>query len=57
MDIYTREQKHIFNSVGYKEMWEGEFDGKTLPSDTYHYIIDLYGDGKEIRKGDVSIFR
>ena len=57
VDIYTREKKHVFNSVGYKEMWEGEFEGKTLPSDTYHYAIDLYGDRKDVRKGDVSIFR
>jgi len=57
VDIYTREQKHVFSSKGYKEMWEGEFEGKTLPSDTYHYVIDLYGDGKDVRKGDVSVFR
>ena len=57
VDIYTREKKHVFSSVGYKVMWEGEFEGKTLPSDRYHYAIDLYGDGKDVRKGDVSIFR
>lgn len=57
VDIYTREKVHVFHSVGYKEMWEGEFEGKTLPSDTYHYVIDLFGDGNDVRKGDVSIFR
>ncbi len=57
VDIYTREGVHVFHSIGYKEMWEGEYEGKRLPSDTYHYSIDLYGDEKEIKKGDVSIFR
>lgn len=57
VDIYTRENKHVFHSAGYKEMWEGEFEGKKLPSDIYHYKIDLHGDGKDLREGNVSIFR
>lgn len=56
--IFTREGKEIFASKGYKVMWEGfDENGKHLPNDTYHYEIDLYGDGKEVRKGNVSIFR
>ena len=35
---------------------EGEFKGKTMPSDTYHYSVDLHGDGSDVQ-GDVSIFR
>ena len=57
VNIYTREKVHVFNSIGYKVMWEGEFEGKTLPSDTYHYVIDLYGDESDVRKGEVNIFR
>ena len=57
VEIYTREKKQVFSSVGYKQMWEGEFEGKILPSDSYHYSIDLYGNGEDIRKGDVNIFR
>ena len=55
--IYNREKVEIFRSIGYKEMWEGEYNGRILPSDKYAYEIDLYGDGKEVKKGTVSIFR
>ena len=56
--IFTREGKEIFSSKGYKVMWEGfTEDGKNLPSDTYKYEIDLYGDGSEVKAGKVTIFR
>lgn len=55
--IWTRENKQIFESKGYKIQWEGIYEGKMLPADRYHYEVDLYGDGKEIIKGDVTIFR
>lgn len=55
--IWTRENVLIFESVGYKEMWEGIYQGKNLPADRYHYEIDVYGDAKDVRKGNVTIFR
>jgi len=55
--IFNREGELRFESVGYYEMWEGMYKGRKLPSDTYHYEIDLYGDQKDVRKGKVSIFR
>ena len=55
--IYTREGKQVYESTNYnQDPWEGFYEGKTLPSDTYHYEIDLK-DGSEIRKGKVAIFR
>jgi len=42
---------------GYPEPWDGRSNGKELPSGTYFYIIDLYGDGNEILKGTVSIIK
>jgi hypothetical protein len=33
----------MFESVGYKEPWDGTRDGKLLPIDTYYYQIDLNG--------------
>lgn len=57
VDIHNREGERIFHSVGYQEMWEGLLNGRKLPSDIYHYKIDLHGDGSDMRKGDVSIFR
>lgn len=55
--IYNREGELRFESIGYYEMWEGMYKGRKLPSDTYRYEIDLYGDQKDVRKGKVSIFR
>lgn len=55
--ITNREGKELFHSVGYQEMWEGIYNGRVLPSDQYLYAIDLYGDGKQVLKGKVSIFR
>jgi len=55
--ISNREGTEIFRSEGYRNMWEGVYKDHTLPSDQYYYSIDLYGDGKEVREGKVSIFR
>ncbi|MCP4522498.1 MAG: T9SS type B sorting domain-containing protein [Cytophagales bacterium] len=55
--IWTREEKLIFESIGYKIPWEGIYENKMLPADRYSYAIDLYGDGKEVLKGEVTIFR
>lgn len=55
--ILNREGQELFVSKGYKEMWEGEYKGRILPSDKYYYEIDLQGDGSDVRKGSVSIFR
>lgn len=56
--ITTREGREIFASEGYRVMWEGfREDGSSLPNDKYLYSIDLYGDGKEVREGKVTIFR
>ncbi len=55
--IWTREHRLIFEDVGYKIPWEGIHEDKILPADRYHYEIDLYGDRKEVLKGNVTIFR
>ena len=47
----------LFESKGYYDKWEGMYMGRILPSDTYLYEIDLFGDRKDVRKGKVSIFR
>lgn len=55
--IKNREGKELFKSIGYIDMWEGLYEGRILPSDQYLYQIDLFGDGKDLREGKVSIFR
>ncbi len=36
-------------------LWDGEYKGRLLPTDTYHYII--INDDKVIKKGHVSLIR
>ncbi|MFK7900291.1 MAG: SulP family inorganic anion transporter [Cyclobacteriaceae bacterium] len=55
--IKNREGTQIFESKGYKEMWEGIYKGEMLPVDKYFYEIDLGVSGEEIRTGTVMIFR
>jgi SulP family sulfate permease len=55
--IYDKSTRLVFESKGYQTMWSGEFEGTMLPNDTYSYQIDLYGNGKDVREGTVSIFR
>ena len=41
VEIYDRWGKRVFHSVGYEERWDGTFNNKKLPMDSYHYIIRL----------------
>lgn len=57
VQVFTREGKLIFESKDYTASpWEGVYQGKTLPSDTYLYKIDL-GNEHPLREGTVTIFR
>ncbi len=54
--IYDRWGRELFHSTGYKEKWDGTYNGNDLPIDSYYYILNL-NDGSEIRKGTVTIIR
>jgi gliding motility-associated-like protein len=41
VEVYNRWGELLFQSPGYKEKWDGTFQGKLLPVGTYYYIIDL----------------
>lgn len=41
VDVYDRWGKRVFHSVGYEERWDGIFNSKELPMDSYHYVIRL----------------
>jgi gliding motility-associated-like protein len=57
VQIYTRWGKLVYKSdQGYDSPWDGTDNGKSLPIDSYHYIIDL-GDGGEPYVGNVSIIK
>ncbi len=65
MDIYPRAEVKIFNrwgiiiwrsEKGYPQPWDGRSNGKLLPVDSYHYIIDLNNGSKPI-VGNITIVR
>ncbi len=56
VEIYNRWGKRIFFSKGYEIYWDGTFDGRELPMDSYHYIINLKN-GTPPLIGNVTIVR
>lgn len=56
VEIYNRWGQVLFHSEGYKDQWDGTYQGKALPVGTYYFIIDL---GPDLPKynGPITIFR
>ena len=47
----------IFRSEkGYPVEWDGKYNGRDLPVDSYHYVIDLKNGAKPVL-GHVTIVR
>ena len=41
VEIYNRWGELLFQSIGYRERWNGTYKGQPLPIGTYYYIVDL----------------
>jgi gliding motility-associated-like protein len=41
VNIYNRQGRLVFNSVGYRQPWTGQRNGVSLPLDMYYYVIEL----------------
>jgi len=63
--LYPEVEIKIFNrwgevvwisEKGYPEPWDGKSNGKDLPIDSYHYIIDL-NNGTRVILGNITIVR
>ncbi len=52
--VYTRWGKLVYHSRNLTHEWDGTYNGKVLPNDSYHYVIHL-NDGSEPRTGIISI--
>ncbi|MCU0457952.1 MAG: gliding motility-associated C-terminal domain-containing protein [Bacteroidales bacterium] len=52
--VYTRWGKLVYHSRNATDEWDGTFNGKVLPNDSYHYVIHL-NDGSDPRTGIISI--
>ncbi|MCF8374455.1 MAG: gliding motility-associated C-terminal domain-containing protein, partial [Bacteroidales bacterium] len=57
IEIYDRWGQVMFKSdKGYKQKWDGTYEGKDLPIDTYYYVIQL-NEGTEPIIGQITIVR
>ena len=55
--VYNSNGKKVYESApGYPVPWNGTFNGKSLPTDSYYYIIDTKK-GDEVLKGSVTIIK
>ncbi|ELR73782.1 hypothetical protein C900_01392 [Fulvivirga imtechensis AK7] len=55
--IYNRNGQEIFKSIGYEKPWDGTFNGRGLPVDTYFYVIKLNDSAGRTFKGTVMILK
>jgi gliding motility-associated-like protein len=65
IELYPKIEIKLFNrwgesvwrsEKGYPAPWDGTSNGKPLPVDSYHYIVD-FGDGRKVQVGNVTIVR
>ena len=56
LEIFNRWGTKLYESIGYDNDWNGLYNGKDLPVDTYFYVIQV-GDDKKPYKGPISIIR
>ena len=56
IEIYNRYGQKVFESIGYKEPFNGKRNATDLPVGTYYYIIDLKS-GCSLLKGALTIIR
>jgi len=55
--VFTRWGKLVFKSKNlFANEWDGTYQGKLLPTDSYHYVLHL-NDGSKPRSGVISIIR
>jgi gliding motility-associated-like protein len=52
--VYSRWGRLVFHTRDLTDEWDGTYNGKLLPNDSYHYVIHL-NDGSEPRTGVITI--
>jgi gliding motility-associated-like protein len=57
--IANRWGQEMFHSSGFKEKWDGTFDGKACSDGVYFYMLRIsFGNGdKQLYKGDLTLLR
>lgn len=56
VQVFDRWGRKVYSSEGYPQPWDGTQDGKVLPMDSYHYIINLNND-KDPIIGNITIVK
>ncbi|MGY6744194.1 MAG: T9SS type B sorting domain-containing protein [Cecembia sp.] len=56
LHIYERGGLRVFFTTDPNGRWDGTFEGKALPIDSYYYVIEVV-DNKESRKGILNLLR
>jgi len=54
--IYNRWGQEIYSSQGYKNPWDGKYNGVDLPTAAYYYVIEL-NESDKVFNGTVTIKR
>lgn len=57
MIIFNRWGNVVYESVGYKDPWDGTFKGEKLPMGAYFYKLKLNDSGNTVYNGTISIIR
>jgi gliding motility-associated-like protein len=56
IDVFDRWGRKVFHSEGHDTYFDGTYNGKDLPMESYHYVIDLQN-GTEKIIGNLTIIR
>jgi len=56
VQVFNRYGQVVFESTNYSKPWDGNYKGKSLPSGTYYYIIEL-GGWRDPKTGYVTIIK
>jgi gliding motility-associated-like protein len=63
LTIFNRWGNVVYSMDAYQNQWNGISNGSMvigsdpLPTGTYYYLLDLYGDGKTVYKGSIYLKR
>lgn len=56
VEIFNRYGREIFRSAGYRQPWDGNYNGSQMPVGTYYYLIDLRN-GQRPLTGPLTLLR
>ena len=56
IQVFTKTGQLVFESKGYYKAWDGNKNGRSLPADTYYYILEP-GNGRDPLTGFITIIK